>query len=157
MLPGYFVHSISISHIFSFVALHSCCDKVSWHYSNHELINATAKTFHTVQNEFSLQNRGIPFFFIFARTMPQLQIQFVVLRAASYSKRWSQLICTAGAANIYTIQESRFPLKTVIFTSYHSVHTTSCRANYNFSSKITYNETKLPFGTTARHGIPTTD
>ena len=80
------MHSISILHNFSFVALHSCCDKVRWHYSNHELINVTAKTFNTVQSEFSLQNRGIPFL-IFVRTMPQLQIPFVVLRAASYSKR----------------------------------------------------------------------
>jgi len=101
------------------------------------------------------------FFFIFVRTMPQLQIPFVVLRAASYSKRWSQFIRTAGAATIHIIQESRFPLKTAIFTSYRLVHTTSCRVNYNFNSKTTYNVTfyytKLPFGTTARHGIPTTD
>lgn len=68
MLPGFFVHNVSISHaFFPFVALHSCCDKVWWHYSNHELINATANTFDTVQNEFSLQNRGIPFFFFYFR------------------------------------------------------------------------------------------
>jgi hypothetical protein len=150
----------NFSFTFFFVALHSCCDKVECHYSNHELINSTIQTFDVVHNVFSLKKQDYLYLYSCERC-----------RNCSYCPSYCALLTVPNAEGssfaqwarqaYITVQKSLFPLKTLIFTTFHSVHTTSYTADYTFNSKTSYNRAlyygKLPSRTEARHGIPTTE